>query len=287
MAEQTVHDSIISTLTNKRDFLGKLENALLTEDYLLVYRLLDNQRFDIQALGEETSVNLRDQMVPIEDIRVKINHILAPKFIQFLADRFPFLYYTEKALGQISVSFGDWWDSREVGHLDPSSATLVIRPDVLGTLDRYINKQEEELTKYQSETDELIHTNKQLQALLDAQVERDYERQELQTTLAQLERQSGFAKRRSKEQIDEINESLSRLDALDKKAQEVPSILENNEASMLAIGKEATQLDYEERAILGTYPNFMAFIESVHSVYPDYMHYLLEQQKNSTGTKTK
>jgi hypothetical protein len=272
-----INDELAADLQTKQAYLAQLENAVMAGDDGQVYELLDRQRYGIEVRHENDAVSNRTFSVLVDDMRPKLNHHLAANLILYLAKEFPFFFYEEKELGVFTLYFGDWWDRREFGRIDPVTVSLIFDPVEYQKLDTMVNLSREDKTLHYDEIEEIKLANAQMQTVLDAQAERDTERAELKQVLADTEKKGLFGGSKNADARSEANDRLKQLDAIDDKAKENPGLIAQNDQHILDLQKEETILDYELRAIEDVFGDFETFSQAAGRLYADYLTFLTKQ----------
>lgn len=116
----------------------------------------------------------------------------------------------------------------------------------------------------------------QLQKLIDAQSDRDAQKEELRQQLKENgQRNSLFDSGRIKEERQQIIDQLTKLADEDEQANNAHATMKDNEAKILTLSKEDTILAYEKQAIENAFKSFDNFNERNRSLYVDYLTTLI------------
>lgn len=281
-SEVANNEAIINNkFDTKINYIQAVKAAIAAEKDLNVYELLDKRRFELELNGVE--VTEYDAELPwlVNNMHHDMGHYLATKLIAYLAEKFPFFYYEETHLGVFELYFGNWWGRRRFGLLDPLSVSFIFDDQAYSMLSRAVDMAAKDERYHSAAIEETTKTNEIHQQLLDGQEERNAQRRELEAKLAELGEKGGFFLGRSNsDEREDVQEELSKLDALDAKADEVPAVIAENNAKILEYSKEDTILLYEQRAINDTFGSFAAFEEAVSTLYADYLKALRAQGGN-------
>jgi hypothetical protein len=273
-----INDELSQDMQAKQAYLAQVENAVLTGDDREIYELFDRQRYGMEVRHEENAVSNRTFALLIDDMRPKLNHHLSKNLVAYLADKFPFLFFEETELGSFKVFYGDWWDRREFGRLDPITVSLILDPEEYQKLDASVKLQAEDKTLHADEIAELRAANESMQKVLDGQAERDAERATFDQVMQETEKKGLFGGGKNADARQEAQDGLARLNAADEKAQEIPTLIAENQQMILDFEKEETILDYEQRAAEEVFGDFDTFIQNVGRLYADYVTFLANRE---------
>ena len=267
---------LTDSLQQKLDYLTTLRQAITAGDDRLIYELIDGDHYHQALLNEDPNPTRNAQVGLITDVHPAVSHYLSTKLIDYLAHEYPFFYYEETQPGEFQIYFGNWWDRRKFGKLN--------------VLDVKFEFSAEEFNKLQK-TFELAHAHKrfntdaiqkisaasdQLQKLIDAQDDRDAQKDDLRQQLKENgQRNSLFDSGRIKEERQQIIDELSKLADEDEQANNAHATMKDNEAKILTLSKEDTILAYEKQAIENAFKSFGNFNERNRSLYVDYLTTLI------------
>ncbi|MCT8398746.1 hypothetical protein [Weissella cibaria] len=266
-------------LQAKLDYIGDIQNAVATNDDRRVYELLDSQKYNTKIRQTQNAASNRALSVLVDDMQDELSHHLGQQLIQYLSEKFPFFYYEETQLGVFQLFFGNWWDRRHFGILDPLAVNFIFNDQEYEKLARAVELSEAGQRYNAQVIEDTTRANEALQQIVADQNQRDAERAQLMAQLASSEDRGGiFGNRSQNEQREVLKERLAQLDAADDKAKEVPELIAANNAQILNLSKEDTILIYEKRAISDTFGSFANFQEAVASLYETYVTYLADAQ---------
>lgn len=272
-SEVANNDAIINgKFDTKINYIQAVQAAINAEEDLNVYELLDERRFHMEL--NDVDRTEADPELPwlVNNMQHDMGHYLATKLIAYLAEKFPFFYYEETHLGVFELYFGNWWGRRRFGILDPLAVSFIFDEQEYNMLSRAVEMAANDERYHAAAIEETTRTNEIHQQLLDGQEARNAERRELEDQLAELGEKNGFfLGRGNSEEREDLHEALSKLDALDAKADEVPAVIAENNAKILEYSKEDTILLYEQRAIDETFGSFENFEKAVSTLYADYL----------------
>lgn len=256
----------------KINYIQAVQAAINAERDLNVYELLDERRFQLELNGVELEESDPELPWLLNNMQHDMGHYLGTKLIAYLSAKFPFFYYEETHLGVFELYFGNWWGRRRFGILDPMSVAFIFDDQAYSMLSRAVEMAENGERYHASAIEETTRTNELHQQLLDGQEARNAERRELENKLDELGDKNGFfLGRGNSDEREDVQDALSKLDALDAKADEVPAIIAENNAKILEYSKEDTILLYEQRAIDDTFGSFAGFEAAVNTLYADYL----------------
>ncbi|MFR6558825.1 MAG: hypothetical protein ACLUQY_01845, partial [Weissella confusa] len=118
-------DELQGDLQKKQAFLTKFEEAIMAGDDRQIFEMIDARRYNMTVHDAAGADNNRVLAALVDDLRPKISHHVAKNLIAYLSEKFPFFFYEETEVGVFHLFFGDWWDRREFGVLDPFSVTFI------------------------------------------------------------------------------------------------------------------------------------------------------------------
>lgn len=259
-------------LQTKLDYLADIQTAVVSGDDRKIYELLDNQKYDLKVRHQSETESNRPLATLVDDIRDELSHHLGKKLISYLSQTFPFFYYEETQLGVFQLYFGNWWDRRHFGILDPLAVNFIFDDSEYEKLDKAVSLAERGQRYNAQVIEDTTRANETLQKIVDGQNQRDAERTQLLAQLSTTEERSGlFGNRGQSEQREVLKERLKHLDAADAKAQKVPALIAENNAQILSYSKEDTILIYEQRAIVDAFGTFDNFQQAVVNLYESYV----------------
>ena len=248
-----------NALEAKLQYISDVQQAINEDNDRKLFQLLDSKKYST-IIKEQIDVtdNQRDFRM-IDDLMEALSHHLSQRLIQYLSERFPFFYYEEDTRGVYQLYFGNWWDRRHFGLLDPITVTFIF---------------DEKTTK----------ANEKLQKIVDKQDERDQERDQFQKELEKIGEKPGmFESQENKARREFLKQRLSEIRSMDEKAWEVPKLIAENNDLILNYSKEDTILIYEQRAINDQFGNFENFKVAVKDLYRDYVKQLDDRPLSTNG----
>ena len=266
-------------LQAKLNYIGDIQAAVAEGNDRRVYELLDSQKYNMQIRQAPQAESNRVLSVLVDDMQDELSHHLGQKLIAYLSEKFPFFYYEESQLGVFQLFFGNWWDRRHFGILDPLSVKFIFNDEEYEKLARAVELAESGQRFNAQVIEDTTRANEALQKVVNDQNARDAERTQLMAQLAATEERSGlFNKSAQAEQREVLRARLAQLDAADAKAATVPDLIAENNAQILNYSKEDTILIYEQRAINDAFGSFADFQNAVGSLYVDYVSSLVAEQ---------
>lgn len=266
-------------LQAKLNYIGDIQTAVTEGNDRRVYELLDSQKYNMQIRQAPQAESNRVLSVLVDDMQDELSHHLGQKLIAYLSEKFPFFYYEESQLGVFQLFFGNWWDRRHFGILDPLSVKFIFNDEEYEKLARAVELAESGQRFNAQVIEDTTCANEALQKVVNDQNARDAERTQLMAQLAATEERSGlFNKSAQAEQREVLRARLAQLDAADAKAATVPDLIAENNAQILNYSKEDTILIYEQRAINDAFGSFADFQNAVGSLYVDYVSSLVAEQ---------
>jgi len=266
-------------LQAKLNYINDMQQAVNEDDDRRVYELLDSQTYNVkvrQAPHAESNQPLADLVADMQD---ELSHHLGQRLVTYMAEHFPFFYYEETQLGVFQLYFGNWWDRRHFGVLDPLAVQLIFDDTEYDKLVKAVTLSATGQRYNAQVIEELTQANEALQQVVNEQNQRDAERTQLLAQLAASEDRGGlFGNRSQSEHREVLKERLAQLDTIDAKADQVPTLIAANNAQILNYSKEDTILIYEQRAIVDTFGSFSDFQQAVAKLYESYMADLIAVQ---------
>ncbi len=276
--------TITEKLRAKMQFLSDVQQAVAEDNDRLVYKLLNTKKYAALIEGATEAVDNQTESRLVSDIQDELSHHLAKHLIEYLQEKFPFFYYEEDELGVYQLQFGNWWDRRRFGILDPLTVNFIFGDEEYDMLAKSVALAAVNRRYHSDVIEDATRTNEGLHKLLDEQVARDEERRILQSEYQQLDDKRGlFQSQETKDRRTQVEARLSQLDALDEKASQVPELIAENNNLILYYSKEDTVLLYEQRAINEIFGSFADFEHAVKNLYKDYVSQLPEKELGAEG----
>lgn len=279
-------DELQGDLQKKQAFLTKFEEAIMAGDDRQILEMIDARRYNMTVHDAAGADNNRVLAALVDDLRPKISHHVAKNLIAYLSEKFPFFFYEETEVGVFHLFFGDWWDRREFGVLDPFSVTFIFNKAAFELLKQSVELSKTEETVHATERAEIERLLTGMRETVAGQPDRDKERAELEEKKTELENKKGLFKRNGDE-LAELQVKLDALDATDKKAADLPMLIAKNEEQLLALEKEESVLAYEQHAIEETFGDFETFAAKAESLYADYVKSLAGAVETTKPTAKK
>ena len=212
----------------------------------------------------------------ITDVYPAISHYLSTKLIDYLAHEYPFFYYEETQLGEFQIYFGNWWDRRRFGKLNVLKVAFEFSSEEYNKLQKTFELAPAHKRFNTDRIQQISAGSDQLQKLIDAQSDRDAQKEELRQQLKENgQRNSLFDSGRIKEERQQIIDQLTKLADEDEQANNAHATMKDNEAKILTLSKEDTILAYEKQAIENAFKSFENFNERNRSLYVDYLTTLI------------
>ncbi|MCM0582760.1 hypothetical protein H9L19_04985 [Weissella diestrammenae] len=268
-------DTFNQKLTDKLTYIHAVQQAINDDDDRKLYQLLDNKKYVETIEGQTEGRDNRQDARMVDDILEELSHHLAMRLIAYLSEKFPFFYYEEDARGVYQLYFGNWWDRRHFGLLDPLTVNFIFDDEEYQMLSRAVELAESGRRYHTDVIEDTTRSNEALQRIVDQQSSRNEERVSLTNELEQLGEKPGmFESQEVKNRREQIKTRLAQIQSADEKAVEVPKLIAENNAVILNYSKEDTILIYEQRAINEQFENFAAFKVAVANLYHDYVSQL-------------
>ncbi|MDR3189872.1 MAG: hypothetical protein LBT80_01550 [Lactobacillaceae bacterium] len=262
-------------LRAKMQYLSDVQQAIAEDNNRLVYQLLDAKKYATLVEDTEDVESNRSESLLVDDLQNELSHHLSTHLIEYLEEHFPFFYYEEDELGVYQVYFGNWWDRRQFGILDPLTVSFIFHDEEYNMLAQAVELAASNRRYHTDVIEDATHTNEELQKLVDGQAVRNNERVQLNLEMQQLEDKRGiFQSAETKDRRTQVETRLAQLDAIDEKAARVPDLIAENNTLILYYSKEDTILIYEQRAIDEQFENFANFETAVNNLYKDYVSQL-------------
>ncbi|CAM3106649.1 exonuclease SbcC [Lactiplantibacillus plajomi] len=263
-------------LQQKLDYVTTLRQAITAGDDRLIYELIDGDHYHQALLNEEPDSTRNAQVDLITDVHPAISHYLSTKLIDYLAREYPFFYYEETHLGEFQIYFGNWWDRRRFGKLNVLKVAFEFDSDEFNKLQQTFALAATHKRFNTDQIQKISAASDQLQKLIDAQSDRDDQKDTLRKQLKENgQRNSLFDSGRIKEERQQIIDQLTKLADQDEQANNAHAAMKDNEAKILTLSKEDTILAYEKQAIENAFKSFENFNERNRSLYVDYLTTLI------------
>ncbi|MDR3241283.1 MAG: hypothetical protein LBT37_03830 [Lactobacillaceae bacterium] len=271
-------------LDAKMQYISDVQQAISEDNDRVLYNLLDRKKYaELIEAKQEVKDNRVDARM-IDDVLEELSHHLAARLIEYLSEKFPFFYYEEDARGVYQLYFGNWWDRRHFGLLDPLTVNFIFNDDEYQMLSTAVDLAEEGRRYHTDVIEDTTRSNEALQSIVDQQSSRNEERVALTAELEQMGEKPGmFESQEVKNRREQVKTRLAQIQSADEKAAEVPKLIAENNAVILNYSKEDTILIYEQRAINDQFGDFEAFKTAVKDLYKDYVSQLSEVDLNENG----
>jgi hypothetical protein len=268
--------ALTKRLQQKLDYVTTVRQAITAGDDRLIYELIDGDHYHQALLNEEPDPTRNAQVDLITDVYPAISHYLSTKLIDYLAHEYPFFYYEETQLGEFQIYFGNWWDRRRFGKLNVLKVAFEFSSEEYNKLEKAFELAPAHKRFNTDRIQQISAGSDQLQKLIDAQSDRDAQKDELRKQLKENgQRNSLFDSGRIKEERQQIIDQLTKLADEDEQANNAHATMKDNEAKILTLSKEDTILAYEKQAIENAFKSFENFNERNRSLYVDYLTTLI------------
>lgn len=280
------NDTILSSaLKQKMDYLNDLNESITKGDDLKVYELIDPNRYATEANGETLSEAKPDHFSLAADLNAQLSHHLSNKLIDYLGKTYPFFYYHEYELGKFHIYFGNWWDHRMFGDLDPINVRFNFSEEEYQILAKSFQLELENSRVNDAEMRQLGEENEKLTQLIEDQDKRDRRKEEIRKQLKENEEKSPmpWEAGKVKEEHQQLSDALLELTNIDEQASNSRPKIKANENKILALSKEETILNLEKQNIRASFGSFDAFNENNRNLYAKYIQNLAEESQVSDG----
>ncbi|GEP71204.1 hypothetical protein FD12_GL000280 [Lentilactobacillus rapi DSM 19907 = JCM 15042] len=280
------NDTILSSaLKQKMDYLNDLNESITKGDDLKVYELIDPNRYATEANGETLSEAKPDHFSLAADLNAQLSHHLSNKLIDYLGKAYPFFYYHEYELGKFHIYFGNWWDHRMFGDLDPINVRFNFSEEEYQILAKSFQLELENSRVNDAEMRQLGEENEKLTQLIEDQDKRDRRKEEIRKQLKENEEKSPmpWEAGKVKEEHQQLSDALLELTNIDEQASNSRPKIKANENKILALSKEETILNLEKQNIRASFGSFDAFNENNRNLYAKYIQNLAEESQVSDG----
>lgn len=280
------NDTILSSaLKQKMDYLNDLNESITKGDDLKAYELIDPNRYATEANGETLSEAKPDHFSLAADLNAQLSHHLSNKLIDYLGKAYPFFYYHEYELGKFHIYFGNWWDHRMFGDLDPINVRFNFSEEEYQILAKSFQLELENSRVNDAEMRQLGEENEKLTQLIEDQDKRDRRKEEIRKQLKENEEKSPmpWEAGKVKEEHQQLSDALLELTNIDEQASNSRPKIKANENKILALSKEETILNLEKQNIRASFGSFDAFNENNRNLYAKYIQNLAEESQVSDG----
>lgn len=275
-----------SKIQSKLTYLSQIQAAINDNDDRLVYELLDSKRYNETIRKVRQADSNRELAHLVDDLQDELSHHLGKQLVQYLAQRFPFFFYEEAKAGVFQLYFGNWWDRRYFGLLDPLTISFIFDDHEFEMLTQAVALSAHDERYHTRIIEETTQANAALQAVISEQPQRDAKRLQLMSQLNTIDEQRAglFGGRGNSDERRQIEEQLNQLDAADAKALEAPELIEKNNAQILNYSKADTILIYEQKAINDEFGDFANFKAALGTLYEDYLTALIDKTTAAAST---
>lgn len=267
-----------SKIQSKITYLTQIQTAIDAGDDRLVYELLDSKRYNETIRSVRQADSNRELAHLIDDLQDEVSHHLGKNLVKYLAQRFPFFFYEEIKVGVFQLYFGNWWDRRHFGVLDPLTVSFIFDDQEFEMLAQAVALSENNERYHTRIIEETTQANAALQQVVSEQAERDAKRMQLMSQISSIDEQRAglFGGRTNTDERRQIELQLQQLDAADAKALTAPELIEKNNAQILNYSKADTILIYEQKAINDEFGDFEKFKDAIRNLYADYLNSLID-----------
>ncbi|WP_057756110.1 hypothetical protein [Weissella kandleri] len=265
------------TLDAKLQYISDVKQAIDEDNDRVLYQLINNQEYQTTVMNFAEAEDNQMDFRMIDNLMEDLSHHLAQRLIEYLSEKFPFFYYEEETHGVYQLYFGNWWDRRRFGLLDPLTVNFIFDEEEYDKLSRAVELSESGRRYHTDVIEDTTRSNEELQKIVDTQKERDAQYQQLSAELDRLGEKAGmFESQETKTRREAVKKELANIRSMDEKALEVPKLIAENNAIILDYSKEDTILIYEQRAINDEFGDFETFKTAVQNLYHDYVSQLPE-----------
>ena len=175
--------ALTKRLQQKLDYVTTVRQAITAGDDRLIYELIDGDHYHQALLNEEPDPTRNAQVDLITDVYPAISHYLSTKLIDYLAHEYPFFYYEETQLGEFQIYFGNWWDRRRFGKLNVLKVAFEFSSEEYNKLQKTFELAPAHKRFNTDRIQQISAGSDQLQKLIDAQSDRDAQKEELRKQL--------------------------------------------------------------------------------------------------------
>ncbi|WP_243673920.1 hypothetical protein [Lentilactobacillus kisonensis] len=185
------NDTVLSSaLSQKMTYLNDLNESIIKGNDLKIYELIDPNRYATEAKGEELTEAKPDHYSLAADLNAQLSHHLSDKLITYLGKTYPFFYYHEYELGKFHIYFGNWWDHRMFGDLDPINVRFNFSEEEYNVLAQSFQLELENKRVNDDEMRQLGEENEKLTQLIGDQDKRDHQKETIRKQLKENEEKS-------------------------------------------------------------------------------------------------
>lgn len=278
-------DQLSSALNQKITYLNDLNDSVKNGNDLKIYELMDPNRFATELKGEDSDQPKTSFFGLASDLNAQLSHHLSDKLIDYLGATYPFFYYHEYELGKFNVYFGNWWDHRLFGQLDPINVRFDFAEDEYNKLSQSFSLETDNKRVNDDEMRQLAEKNEYLTKLIQDQDKRDQRKEAIRQQLKENEEKSPMPWEASKvkEERQRLNDEMLELTKTDEQATNGRSTIKQNENEILVLSKEETILSLEKQNIRATFGSFEAFIDNNNHLYTKYLQSLDKESQVSDG----
>lgn len=280
------NDTVLSSaLSQKMTYLNDLNESITKGNDLKIYELIDPNRYATEAKGEELTEAKPDHYSLAADLNAQLSHHLSDKLITYLGKTYPFFYYHEYELGKFHIYFGNWWDHRMFGDLDPINIRFNFSEEEYNVLAQSFQLELENKRVNDDEMRQLGEENEKLTQLIGDQDKRDHQKETIRKQLKENEEKSPmpWEAGKVKEEHQRLNDALLELTNIDEQAANGRPKIKQNENKILALSKEETILNLEKQNIRASFGSFDAFNNNNDHLYANYLESLAEESQVSDG----
>jgi hypothetical protein len=262
-------------------YLNDLSESITKGNDLKVYELIDPNRFATEANGETLTETKPDHYGLASDLNAQLSHHLSDQLIDYLGKTYPFFYYHEYELGKFHIYFGNWWDHRLFGELDPINVRFNFSEEAYGMLAKSFQLELENKRVNDDEMRQLGEENEKLTQLIEDQDKRDQKKEAVRKQLKENEEKSPmpWEAGKVKEAHQQLTDALLELTNIDEQATNARPKIKENENKILALSKEETILNLEKQNIRASFGSFDAFNDSNDHLYAKYIQNLTAESQ--------
>ncbi len=281
------NDTLLSkALKEKVQYLNDLNDSVKNGDDLRIYQLMDPNRYANELATDQATGDAQvDYFGLASDLTAELSHHLSNKLIDYLGVTYPFFYYHEYELGKFQVYFGNWWDHRMFGELDPINIRFNFDDNEYHILAQSFQLEAENRRVNDAAMQKLGDENERITKLINEQDQRDRRKEEIRQQLKENQEKSPmpWEAGKVKEERQRLNDEMLKLTQVDEEAASGRSTIKQNENKILALSKEETILSLEKQNIRATFGSFEAFIENNNQLYVKYLQNLAQESQVSDG----
>lgn len=280
------NDTLLSSaLKEKVQYLNDLNDSVKNGDDLRIYQLMDPNRYVSELAPNDTGESKADYFSLASDLTAELSHHLSNKLIDYLGTTYPFFYYHEYQLGKFHIYFGNWWDHRMFGELDPINVRFNFDDYEYQILSKSFQLEAENQRVNDDEMKKLGEDNERITKLISEQDQRDQQKEDIRRQLKENQEKSPmpWEAGKVKEERQRLNNDMLKLTQIDEEAAGGRAKIKQNENKILALSKEETVLSLEKQNIRATFGSFEAFIDNNQNLYAKYLQSLAKESQVSDG----